>query len=300
MYLTHIVFSGGNIKGFVFLGVIRYLYTFNHLQHIKNVAGTSFGGIMAILIALRINVEDFEKFFLDYSNNPQLKINSTSNIHNIFTKLGMESARKYTEKLIEYVENKYNVRDFTFQEVSKKFGINLYINAFCVNTQKDIIFNIDDTPNVSIFDVATAAISIPIISQPVLIDGYYYCDSFFINNVISEKFKEIPPQNKLIVVCNVPYDIQTIPKHETIDPITYYGIIGTSMLNSVFEYSSKRHIDERTLEFKEIFPQLNNVITKKGLIQDFNQDMLETVILFGFNKTSQYIDKHYHNLTIAS
>ena len=70
----------------------------------------------------------------------------------------------------------------TFKEVSKRFGINLYISTTNINRCENRIFSIDDTPDISVFTACEASMSIPLIFNPVFIEDEYYYDGAFTNN----------------------------------------------------------------------------------------------------------------------
>ena len=61
--ITHLAFSGGGIKGFCYMGIIRYLYLENMIDDIKYVSGASIGAYFGLILALKIPIEYIEKEF---------------------------------------------------------------------------------------------------------------------------------------------------------------------------------------------------------------------------------------------
>ena len=109
----------------------------------------------------------------------------------------------------------------TFVELTKKFGINLYVSATNLNKCENIIFSTDNTPNISIFDATAASMSIPYFSKPVIIDGEYYLDGLFTNNFPINVFNHIQKHNILGVVIKISseYNIKIYKKNTKLNYI---------------------------------------------------------------------------------
>ena len=294
--ITHLIFSGSNIYGLPFLGVIRYLYTNSLNNHIKYVAGTSFGALMAVIVAIKMDVETYETFFTDFCNDENIKFISSNKTINLLPKCGIETAYKYIENLKKILIEKYDNENLTFLDIAKINGINLYINAFCINTQLEYIFNVDNTPNVSIVDALCASMSLPILFQPVEIDGYYYNDACFVNNTLVSYFSNINENNILSIMMQLPHKIEEFPKNTKLEFFSYSSIILQSCMNTIFKYSSERHINKKnTIIFNEdigISIKINN----KGVYFHINETILNHAILLGYDKTSKFFDTYYQTI----
>ena len=169
-HFTHLVCSGSALRSLCLLGVLRYIY-FNKMEnYIKNAAGTSMGAFFCLVFALKIPVDKLEEILLD-----TIKIASTissSSILNIFTELGFNDANNYLVGIKKYIKEKYSMDDITFIELSKMTGVNIYVSTTRINDGKNIIFNVNDYPNVSVLDAIAASMSIPTITKPIKIDKY--------------------------------------------------------------------------------------------------------------------------------
>lgn len=221
--ITHLIFSGNALNSLNLLGVLRYIY-FNKLEgNIKNVAGVSMGSLFCLAFALKIPFDELEiiiKETIEDFDNTHIK---KSEFKNLFIKNGIDKTINYMKKFKEYVKNKYDQDDMTFIELSKKTGINLYVCSFNINICENFTFNINDTPNVSIFNAVASSMTIPFLSQPILIDGYYYIDGGILNNFPIEIFKDVPIENILGVTYLIEkYKKNIIPKDTT---ISFYNFI---------------------------------------------------------------------------
>ena len=289
--LTHIAFSGGNIRGFMYLGILRYLYAYDMLKELKEVAGTSFGSAVAVIVALKIPLETVEKMFFDYSHDDHMKTIRATNTIKAVSSLGMDSTAKYTDMIKQYFNDVYGDPDLTFIEIAKRTGIQLHINALCVNTQKEMVFSSYKTPNTPVIPVLNASMAIPIITQPVMIDGYLYCDGAGMNNTLVYLFDHIPREHLLSVMIDIPARPVEIPRYTIPDPLTYYSAVALSCFNSMFEQSSKRHINEDTLVVKDNYPQLDCRVCDEGIVQDFDEDKLQLAIAVGFDIACEYFNR---------
>ena len=292
--LTHLFFSGGNVWGTTYLGVIRYLYTYpQHLQHIKDIGGSSIGSLFATLIALKLDIKDIEESIYEYSENSDLKLNSSKNIINIINNNGMEPADKYLLSLKKIIKKHFNKSSISFQELSKLTGINLHINAICVNTSTDTLFNTDNTPDIDIIDAVIASISIPVNNTPKIINGYYYCDPGFVNNIPTIYFQHIPNNQILSIYLSPSRKFDDIPQNSEIDSIAYYLRIIGMLYTQINQSSTLQHIHENSLIIDDSNNLVSIKITNEGIIHDLNKNSVDNCIIHGYIKTKNWFDKYY-------
>jgi predicted acylesterase/phospholipase RssA len=199
MKITHLVLSGGALKALCFIGIMQYLYLESFDKDIKNIACCSMGSIIGLMFGLNIPVEDMQKLFLKALNDKKTAYVDKKEYINLFYKCGVVSSYIYMEMIQTYIKERDGIDDITFIEFSKKYGVNLYMSATNIYTCKNEIFSIDTTPNLSVFKACSASIAIPLLYQPVKIDGYYYLDGGLTNNFPIEVFKDVPRENILAV-----------------------------------------------------------------------------------------------------
>jgi len=187
-HFTHLIFSGHALKSIVLCGVLRYIYFHKLDTNIHDISATSMGAIFAFAFALKIPIDRLEKIISDLSNNEKIiKIYPTSVI-NIINKYGLQCSVDYLEGIRDYIKEVYNQDDITFLELSKKTGVNIYVSTTRVDTGTNVIFNVNDTPNVSVLSAIGASMWIPILSKPIKIGKRYYIDGCLSNNFPSECF----------------------------------------------------------------------------------------------------------------
>jgi predicted acylesterase/phospholipase RssA len=290
--LTHLVFSGSNIWGITYIGVLRYLYINKLHLDIKDVAGTSFGSIIALFFALKVDIEIIEKGFYDYANDDELITISKSLFSNIFDKLGFDNVFKYLKYFKEYIKDKYKKDDFTFLEVSKIFGINLHINTLCVNDGKNVIFNIENTPNISVFSACAASMALPIIYQPINIEDKLYIDAGLITNVLYDQFKHVPKESILLVIKNL--NNKSILETDKCTLVPYIIQIVSIHLENFNHYATGQYIDDKKalcITIEDISLDMTTDITNDGITQKITKEKIDKCILYGYRRAYELFEK---------
>lgn len=287
---THLILSGGGLYGLCFLGIFRYLIIEKKLNSLKNIIGNSMGSFFSLGYSLNIDIDKLENIVKELKECNDIKINK-KNLGNLFKKNGILNFSIFTNRL--KIESK--IDDITFKEFSKKFGINLYISATNINKLENVIFSIDNTPDVSVFDAVAASMSLPYMCEPILIDGEYYIDGCLSNNFPSNIFKNIN-KNNILGICikiNSDYDIKKYEKNSKFTFLNYNKrLIDLLIINSIkTTYLNNINTDYCDLIIIEDSP------ISDYLLYNMNKDKLETslsdididnLILDGFIKASDY------------
>lgn len=297
-YFTHLVFSGSAIRSLCLLGILRYIY-FNKMEnYIKNVAGTSMGSFFSLAFALKIPVEELEQIILKTINNENVTVVQTNKLVDIFMNLGVMDSNLYLTEMREYVKNKYHINDLTFMELSKLTGVNIYVSTTRIKDGTNFIFNVDDTPNISVFDAIAASMCIPILSKPIRINNVYYVDGCISNNLPYNVFDNINQSDILCVAVYVKedYDIPVIPdliEDEDMNLPDYFKQICSILYIFSTKYSYTNRIDNfknPLIITKSPFKTFYNLeITKKEMKFNISEDDIESLILQGFHDMSEYM-----------
>jgi predicted acylesterase/phospholipase RssA len=294
-YFTHLVFSGSAIRSLCLLGILRYIY-FNKLEnHIKNVAGTSMGSFFCLAFALKVPIDELEEMIIKLIDKEDVVSICTTKFLNLFSNLGFNDSKLYVEPLKEYIKKKYNQDDMTFVELSKFTGVNLYVSSTKINDGTNYIFNVNDTPNVSVFDAVASSMAIPVISKPVIIDGNYYVDGCITNNLPYEIFSNINQDDILNVVVYIKNDYKVVDKisSDDISFIEYYkqiiGIIYAcslhhSYISKIDKFKNPLIINQSP--FKSFY---NFEFSNNNLFFNIHKNDIENLILQGFKDITLYM-----------
>ena len=287
---THLILSGGGLYGLCFLGIFRYLIIEKKLNSLKNIVGNSMGSFFSLGYSLNIDIDKLENIVKELKECNDIKINK-KNLGNLFKKNGILNFSIFTNIL--KIESK--IDDITFKEFSKKFGINLYISATNVNRLENVIFCIDNTPDVSVFDAVAASMSLPYMCEPILIDGEYYIDGCLSNNFPSNIFQNINKNNILGITIKINRDYE-IKKYEKNTKFTFLNYnkrliellicnnIKTTYLNNV----NSDYCDIIIIEDSPINDYLLYNMNKDKLETTISDTDIDNLILDGFIKATEY------------
>ena len=166
------------------------------------------GSFFCLAFALKIPIDELETMIIKLIHKPEIVSISSENFLNLFTDLGFNDSKLYLSGIKEYLKKKYDIEDITFIELSKLTGVNVYVSTTKINNGKNFIFNVNDTPNVSVLDAVAASMCIPMISQPIKIDDNYYIDGCLTNNLPYEIFNNINQDDILNVAIFIKEDYE--------------------------------------------------------------------------------------------
>lgn len=300
-FITHLILSGGGIKGFCYTGIMRYLYMEKLMDNLKYIAGTSIGSYFTILFALKVSIEEVETIMYDIANNinkHNFKL-SMENIEKSFTNKGIFDINILTETLRIILKERCCYENITFIDFIKHTGVNIYIDSLCVNDGKSVVFSAETTPDIKVLDAVSASMSVSFLFKPILINNKYYVD-----NVISDKlsidniFCDIPSEYKLYIhITQTDYE-----KVHIVEPNTRFSffqfvkrvilITFKSIVVSKHIYKRNNVLDITDIPYKSAF----NLIIKNNEIQTIlNKDDIENLILKGFSDITYYMNNRYKN-----
>ena len=194
----NVVFSGGGMKFFAYLGVIRRL----RLQNISGIGGTSAGALFAVLCALT-KFDDAcisnIMYNFDYAGLSQF-LNADMLVTMIKTAgiLHLDDVIDFFGLFLEPVFG--SVEDVTMKLLWEKTGYYIRIGASDILRQVPFVFDHINTPNVRLIDALWSSMCIPYAMQPIhmKIDGqpYMFVDGGFTSNLPGHMF---PSDNLLCV-----------------------------------------------------------------------------------------------------
>ena len=297
MNITHLVLSGGGMRGVLFVGALRYLYLENMHKNITHIAANSIGSFVALFITFKLTIEEAERVIYTSAGDTNLCNIPTKNYYKIVSNLGLCSISHFMEHLRKVLRVKYpDMEDMTFKEASKKFGVNLYFSTTNINRCENRIFSIEDTPDVSIFTACEASMAIPLIFNPVAIDGEYYYDGAFSNNFPIKIFSHVSKENVIGMVIYKERETYVPTK----DKMNIFFII--RQICKMFDILriSQVTLNEINSGDKEYYfmPEnitiqnaMNVIVNRKGVRIELTDEQVNEMILYGFTCMAEYIDK---------
>lgn len=171
--IKNLVFKGCGAKGVAYVGAMQALEKLGLLSHIKRVAGSSSGSIIAILLAIGYTVEELHEHltypfaeFKDAAKNP------IQNLEDLINNGGVCHGDKFKCWLATLIENKLGKPNATFADLHQYLlthgnaipggpMCDVFIIGTNLSEKKQEIFSWKHTPNVPIVDAARISISLP-------------------------------------------------------------------------------------------------------------------------------------------
>jgi predicted acylesterase/phospholipase RssA len=299
--ITHLVFSGHALKSLNLCGVLRYIYCYNLDKNIRDVSATSMGSFFALAYALKIPIERLELMIYNSCNDKNISINSQSFI-NIINSFGFNNSSDYLNEFRNYVKEIYNQDDLTFMELSKKTGINIYVSTTKVIDGSNVIFNVNDYPNVSVFDAVSASMCIPILSKPIMINDYYYIDGFFSNNVPYDVFNHINKDNLLVVCVYINEESNLNKTNKPDSEMTFmeyfFNIFFIFYKNTDILCNYNKMIiydDFLIIKSSPIGSIFKPIIDDDNIKFNINKKIIDDLFLQGFKELHDYMNNHSNN-----
>ena len=303
--ITHLVLSGGGMRGVIFIGAIRHLYIENLHKNITHIAANSIGSFVALCIAFKLTIEEIEEIIYNSKDDKELCCIPTKNYYRLISKLGLSSISHFMEHLkkrlrIKYPEafaaNAADAANASFREISQRFGVNLYFSTTNINRCENRIFSIEDTPDVSVFTACEASMAIPLLFTPIVIDGEHYYDGAFTNNFPIKIFSHISKENIIAMVLykeraeyvptntkiNIFYILQQICKMFEILRVNQVTI------NELNADDKDYYFMPKNIAMKY---SMNVIVNRKGVRLDLSSEQIDEMILHGFSCMAEYIDK---------
>jgi NTE family protein len=175
--IKNIIFPGGGLKGWAYIGAIRALSELIDYSRIEQLIGTSIGSLFGLFYILQIEWS----YLLDLVINLDFKEMIDIDIDNILVTQSLLEGKNYRELIKEIISTKVNP-EITFLELNSISKILFTVNAFNITKCKEEYFNYLSTPNVKVVDAIMASSSIPLIFPGYNIDNNFYYDGGLTNN----------------------------------------------------------------------------------------------------------------------
>lgn len=264
-----LVLSGGSLKGFAYIGVLKALKKLNLLNDLNIFIGTSVGSIFSLLLSLNSCIEEIEEFINKINFNQLMNFN----IKNLYCNYGLNDGSTIINLLISFLNKKNFNQNLTFKELYKKTNNILIINSSNITKKINEVFDYLLTPDMEILKAVRMSISVPFIFSPVKFNNCLYVDGGIINSfmyiwAIKNRYKK---DNIIGVLLN-----DKINKNQNYNFYSYLMDIYYSLYSNQTE----------ELNLNEIINiEIDNCSISKTNISDIEKNKM---IELGFNKTLEY------------
>jgi len=277
--LKNLVLSGGAIKGFSFIGVLRFLEENKVIEYFETFVGSSAGSLICFLVCMGFSTYLIESHCLKilhlYLKEP-IDLNFILSLNET---LGVDDGIIISNYLADLCFERFGMRDISFLEFSKKTGYNFVVCASNLSTREPKYFCVDATPHVNVLDAIRASITIPFVFTPKIIDHEIYVDAGIFNNFPVDFIENFVLKDTLgVIIKSKPY---CPPK--PLNLLSYFRLMIDSMLDRI--------------NIKEVFMNKIHVVEVDGRdeeIMDFDFNTMKLNV--DVDKVKKYIKTGYESI----
>lgn len=271
---TSIVVAGGALKVMAVIGVVKYLEEHDMIDDVKNFVGTSAGAILCLLMSLGFTSQQMHKIVTDALSDENITKFDPEGIFEILTTFGISSGENLEDLFNQILHKKLYKNDATFMDLAKRTGKNLVICVSNLTKECEEFFSVDTTPNFSIAKAVRMSCTIPIMFQPVYVDGNIYVDGGVYNDFPINYFSD----NKLHDILGINILNKNYQKHD--DFLQYMNFIFKSVLNK-HNMKSVNSTDRNvlTIEFND-----DRWFSLYDIGIEFTKEQLDEYIRMGYDK----------------
>ena len=224
--IKNLVFSGGVLKGWAYIGTIRALEEYSIFSEIDNVAGTSVGAVFGLFYILKIPWSYILEKIMELKFFSLIDIQ----LNTIISRQCLIKGEKFKKFILSILKDYLNSPEkCTFRDLQNYTNINFTVTALNLTKGDVEYFNAENTPGIYIIDALIASCSLPLLFPSYKINEYYYCDGALCNNFPTNLFD----------------DTYTIGFNLFNDSISNKGNSFFDILNTLVDLANKSNKQER-------------------------------------------------------
>lgn len=275
--IENIILPGGFLKGYAYLGFIKYVKEKMNKNKFKNIIGVSIGSVFGLILVLDSELEYISKFLIKHKLNKidNLNIESVLNFtHYYGISNGIFINTLIKNFLFEQTGNYY----ITFKELYKLTNKNFVVIGCNLTLNKTEYFSHKTTPDMMVWLAIRISCNIPFLFNSIKMSNNYYLDGGITSNFPIEYIQKHLKENldkTLILKFN---NIKT-KKNDTFSFVKFIK----ELLNSF------RHQD-----FKRLKDYNNNILNLNITIDAYEEhltdEMINDVINRGYEDTKSFFE----------
>ncbi len=244
MTIKHIVLSSGSYKGVYMLGVLKHLKDIQYysINNIENIYAVSVGSILAVLLAMRLDLNDITNYVIDRPWGKLFSIESENLINSLYSK-GMLDITIFYSLFENFFKKEKINKDITMQEFYDKYKIRLQFIALNINSFENEVFSHEKTPDLKLIEAVYMSCSLPFIFVPNIYNNNYYLDGGLINPYpLKMCINENKNEDEIMSIFIVDEKIKT-----TLDESDNILTFGLFLFNNLIK---KNRVEYKIPEFK--------------------------------------------------
>ena len=266
--IKKLIIPAAGQKIILLFSAIKELHIKNiwNINNINEISGTSAGAIIALLLALKIDLQIIEDYFIERPWNKFFpKFNQL--INNILSSgiFDKSYCYKFFDPLFKLQNIDLNITLKEFYDLNK-----IKLNIYVTNLNEFIYqrFSYKNFPNLSLIDAIYMSSTLPLLCQPLKYNNITYIDGGFFKHDSIENLNDINNDETLIFTFKNIQNISDFNNISTINLITNIITNTVNLLNKETEnmYCKNQIIiitDSKCYDIYSWFEFFNNEISRK-------------------------------------
>lgn len=189
--IKYLVFSGGGVRGYSYVGVLKQLEAQGvPLASLHGCGGTSIGALMAALVVAGWTPAELEVELLSVHAKEKVDLSLTC----LLKRFGLDSGTTLCEYVDSLLFKKQAVPRMTFDQLTKLTGKRLVVVGTDLNNNTELVFDAEHTPHFPVAAACQMSMAVPGLFAPVEYGGTLVVDGGLKNNF---PLKYFPPTSTL-------------------------------------------------------------------------------------------------------
>ncbi len=184
---THLIISGGGIKGAAIIGALKVLNNNKLLDNLEAFIGSSAGGLICFLLNIGYTCDELKDIILNINFNKFQELCFTD----ILTEWGLDNGNTLMKLVISIAKQKNISHEITFKQLYQHTQQLLVLTGSELNKNNTIYYNYLDFPDMKVLDAVRITVSYPIIFSPILNSNEVIVDGALFSPYPMDYFKNI-------------------------------------------------------------------------------------------------------------
>lgn len=268
----HLVLSGGGIKGLSHLAVLKSLIDNKFIDKIETLIGVSAGAIIGVFIVIGFSIDEVIDFILELDFKKLVK----PDVLLFADKCGIETGLTIYKLLEEIITKKTGVKKITFKQLFDLTQINFRVLGTCLTTKECVIFDHENTPDMSVSMAIRISISIPGFFTPITLDDKKYIDGAAMNNYPIDLLADKIDDTIGILLCNEYDTTYSYPEQ-------FFSAVINLLMHNYYKNSYNLFPDNT------IYVKQKNKISSVNF--EINNNIKKSILDSGYEAAAEFISK---------
>ena len=199
---SHLIISGGGIKGIAIIGVLKVLFKNNLINNLEGYIGSSVGGLICFLLNIGYTYVELKHIIFNINFSEYRNIN----ISNIFNNWGLDNCDNLMKLIMAIIKQKNISYDITFKQLYEKTNKELVLTGSELIKNEIKYYSYKETPDMKILEAIRITISYPIIFNPIkknITPKNINIDNINNNDINNDDINNINNKNNNITADNI-------------------------------------------------------------------------------------------------